>query len=56
MINKIIAEEKPTYMAVAFDIGKNFRKDLYSEYKDGRKETPNELKMKMEEGLGINIK
>ena len=26
MINKIIDEEKPVYMAVAFDIGKNFRK------------------------------
>ena len=27
MINKIIDEENPEYMAVAFDIGKNFRKD-----------------------------
>ena len=44
MMNKIIEEEKPEYIAVAFDIGKNFRKDLYTEYKDGRKETPNELK------------
>ena len=26
MINKIILEEKPNYIAVAFDIGKNFRK------------------------------
>ena len=26
MINKIIAEENPTYMAVAFDIGKTFVK------------------------------
>lgn len=47
MINKIIEEEKPEYMAVAFDIGKNFRKDLYTEYKDGRKPTPEELKMQM---------
>ena len=47
MINKIIEEEKPEYMAVAFDIGKNFRKDLYTEYKDGRKPTPDELKMQM---------
>ena len=47
MINKIIEEEKPVYMAVAFDIGKNFRKDLYSEYKDGRNATPEELKMQM---------
>ncbi len=47
MINKIIEEEKPVYMAVAFDIGKNFRKDLYTEYKDGRSATPEELKMQM---------
>ena len=33
MINKIIAEEKPSYMAVAFDIGKNFRKEEYDFYK-----------------------
>ena len=43
MLNKILAEEKPIYVAVAFDIGKNFRHELYSGYKDGRKETPKEL-------------
>lgn len=47
MMNKIIDEEKPTHIAVAFDIGKNFRKDLYKEYKDGRNKTPDELKMQM---------
>ena len=47
MMNKIIESEKPTHMAVAFDIGKNFRKDLYKEYKDGRNKTPDELKMQM---------
>lgn len=45
MINKIIADENPTYMAVAFDIGKNFRKEKYSFYKEGRKKTPDELHM-----------
>ena len=43
MINKIIAEEKPEYMAVAFDVGTNFRKQEYSFYKEGRSETPKEL-------------
>lgn len=43
MINKIIEEEKPTFMAVAYDIGKNFRHDKYKEYKAGRSATPNEL-------------
>ena len=45
MINKILNEEKPEYIMVAFDKGHNFRKDLYDNYKDGRIETPNDLKM-----------
>ncbi len=45
MMNKIIHEEKPEYIAVAFDIGKNFRKEKYSFYKEGRKKTPEELHM-----------
>lgn len=44
MINKIINEEKPTYIAVAFDVGKTFRHEKYSEYKGGRDETPDDLK------------
>ena len=47
MINKIIAEENPTYMAVAFDIGKNFRKEKYDFYKEGRTKTPDELNIQM---------
>ncbi len=47
MINKIIAEENPEYMAVAFDIGKNFRREKYDFYKDGRKETPEDLVKQM---------
>ena len=45
MINKIINEDNPDYMLVAFDIGKTFRHDKYEEYKGGRSETPDELKM-----------
>ena len=45
MINKIINEENPEYMVVAFDIGKTFRHEKYSEYKGGRDETPNDLKV-----------
>lgn len=47
MINKIIKEEKPSYMAVAFDIGKNFRKEEFAFYKEGRIGMPEELKMQM---------
>ena len=59
MINKIINEEKPEYLVVAFDIGKNFRKEKYSFYKEGRNKTPDELKVqlpyarKILEGLGV---
>ena len=45
MMNKIIHEEQPQYIAVAFDIGKNFRKEKYDFYKEGRKKTPEELHM-----------
>ena len=47
MMNKIINEEKPEYIAVAFDIGKNFRKEKYDFYKEGRSATPDELKSQM---------
>ena len=47
MINKIINEENPVYMVVAFDIGKNFRHEKYENYKDGRSETPDDLKSQM---------
>lgn len=45
MINKIIHEEKPQYMMVAFDIGKTFRHEKYDKYKDGRREVPEDLKI-----------
>ena len=44
MINKIINEENPEYVIVAFDKGKTFRHEEYEGYKDGRIETPDELK------------
>ena len=47
MMNKIINEEKPEYIMVAFDIGKNFRKEKYDFYKEGRQATPDDLKMQM---------
>ena len=45
MLNKIIKEENPKYMLVAFDKGKTFRHDKYKEYKDGRIKTPEDLLM-----------
>ena len=45
MMNKIIREEKPDYILVAFDKGKTFRHQEYSEYKAGRSDTPDDLKV-----------
>ena len=45
MINKIVHEENPEYMIVAFDKGKTFRHEKYDFYKQGRIETPDELKL-----------
>lgn len=44
MLMKILEEEKPTHVLVAFDAGKTtFRHETFSEYKGGRQKTPPEL-------------
>ena len=41
MLVKLLSDEKPEYLAVAFDApARTFRYDLDPEYKAGRKETP----------------
>ena len=44
MMNRIIREDKPEYILVAFDKGKTFRHEAYDEYKAGRSDTPEDLK------------
>ncbi len=44
MMNKIIKEENPSYILVAFDKGKTFRHEKYDTYKAGRAAVPEELK------------
>ncbi|MFK2824634.1 DNA polymerase I [Bacillus sp. B190/17] len=44
MLLKVLEEEKPTHLLVAFDAGKTtFRHKTYGEYKGGRQKTPPEL-------------
>ncbi|MFF2090814.1 DNA polymerase I [Paenibacillus sp. NPDC058174] len=44
MLLKLLADEKPTHVLVAFDAGKaTFRHEGYTEYKGGREKTPTEL-------------
>ena len=45
MIHKIILDENPEYMMIAFDKGKTFRHEKYETYKGTRGETPDELKI-----------
>ena len=45
MMHKIVEEESPSYIMVAFDKGKTFRHDKYDEYKAGRSEMPDELRL-----------
>lgn len=45
MLNKIINEEKPTYIAVGLDKGRTFRHDSYDAYKAGRIAMPDELRV-----------
>ncbi len=45
MMHKIVEEETPSYIMVAFDKGKTFRHDKYVDYKAGRSEMPDELKL-----------
>ena len=45
MLQRLLQEESPEYLAVVFDAkGKNFRHDLYKEYKANRLATPEPLR------------
>ncbi len=49
MIRKMILEHKPDYIAVVFDAkGKNFRHELYTEYKSHRPPMPDDLRVQIE--------
>lgn len=53
MMHKIIQEELPNYIMVAFDKGKTFRHDKYDSYKAGRSEMPDELRMQFPEAKKV---
>ncbi|MGE3320406.1 MAG: DNA polymerase I [Candidatus Berkiella sp.] len=49
MLKKLMVDEKPDYVAVIFDTkGKNFRHELYQEYKANREVMPDELAVQIE--------
>ena len=45
---KLLEQEHPEYLAVAFDVGRTFRDDLFPEYKGTREKMPDELRTQME--------
>lgn len=47
MLLKVWKDEQPDYIAVAFDVGKTFRDDLYAQYKGTREKMPDELNAQM---------
>src|SRR5678809_1091919 len=49
MLRKLLQDEKPDYFAVIFDTkSKNFRHQLYPEYKANRPDMPQELGVQIE--------
>ncbi len=45
---RLLEQEKPEYLAVAFDTGRTFRDDLYEEYKATRDKMPDDLRLQIE--------
>ena len=45
---RIIEQEKPEYLAVAFDVGKTFRDEIFPEYKGTREKMPDDLRPQIE--------
>lgn len=45
---RILEQERPEYMAVAFDVGKTFRDKRYPDYKATREKMPDDLRTQME--------
>lgn len=41
---RLLEQDRPDYLAVAFDVGKTFRDELYSEYKGTREKMPDDLR------------
>jgi DNA polymerase-1 len=45
---RILEQDRPDYLAVAFDLGRTFRDEIYSEYKGTREKMPDELRSQID--------
>ncbi len=48
VLMRLLEQEKPEYLAVAFDTGKTFRNEMYPEYKATRAKMPDDLRPQIE--------
>ncbi len=48
MLLNVLRDQRPDYVAVAFDIGRTFRHEMYAEYKGHRERMPDELRSQVE--------
>ncbi len=47
MLLNVLRDEKPDFVAVAFDVGKTFRHEEYAEYKGTRDRMPDDLRLQV---------
>ena len=47
VLMRILEQERPDYLAVAFDTGKTFRDKIYPEYKGTREKMPDDLRVQI---------
>jgi DNA polymerase I len=45
---RVLEQEKPEYLSVAFDVGKTFRDEIFPEYKATREKMPDDLRLQIE--------
>ncbi|MDP1548071.1 MAG: 5'-3' exonuclease H3TH domain-containing protein, partial [Anaerolineales bacterium] len=45
---RVLEQEKPEYLAVAFDVGKTFRDEIFPDYKATREKMPDDLRVQLE--------
>jgi DNA polymerase I len=48
LLDLILADDPPKYLAVSFDLGATFRDDLFAEYKGTREKMPDELSIQID--------
>lgn len=48
LLELILGDDPPRYLAVSFDLGETFRDEIYEEYKETREKMPDELDVQIE--------